>query len=111
LRRNLEAAGLADLLGDQVFSAGQVAYGKPWPDLFVFAAAEIGYPAARCLVVEDSVNGVVAARAAGMSVVGLTAGSHCLPGHADRLLDAGATAVLKDWHGVKQRLLSGREEV
>ena len=48
---------------------------------------------ATCLVIEDSVPGVQAAVAAGIPVIGFTGGAHCRPGHAERLLAAGAIAV------------------
>lgn len=67
---------------------------KPRPDIYIHGAAQFGVDPARCLVVEDSVHGVHAARAAGMRVVGFTGGSHTYPTHADRLTDAGAETVI-----------------
>ena len=55
----------------------------------------MGAEAGDCLVIEDSVHGVTAAVAAGMRVLGFTGGSHCGPGHAERLLAAGASAVVR----------------
>lgn len=52
------------------FSAEQVEHGKPAPDVFLLAAERMGYPAERCLVVEDSRAGLDAAVSAGMPVVG-----------------------------------------
>jgi len=75
-------------------SVHSVAAGKPSPDVFVFAAGWMRTPVQQCLVVEDSVPGVRVARAAGMRVFGFTGGSHCVPGHSDRLLAAGAERVL-----------------
>jgi beta-phosphoglucomutase-like phosphatase (HAD superfamily) len=46
-----------------------------------------------CLVIEDSLSGVVAALAAGMAVIGFVGGSHCRPGHADAMRDAGCVKV------------------
>jgi HAD superfamily hydrolase (TIGR01509 family) len=57
----------------RVFSAEQVARGKPAPDLFLHAASSMSVPPARCVVIEDSANGVQAARAAGMKVLGYSA--------------------------------------
>ena len=74
--RSLAIAGLADYFGAHVFTASQVPNGKPAPDLFLFAAAQMGAAPARTLVVEDSAPGVLAAQAAGMSVVGYTGGLH-----------------------------------
>lgn len=73
-----------------VFSAEDVAgVGKPSPDLFLHAEREMGVAPADCLVVEDSVSGVLAARPAGMDVLGCTA---LTPG--PRLAAAGATALI-----------------
>ncbi|MER5408627.1 HAD family hydrolase [Streptomyces sp. NPDC002769] len=57
----------------RVFSSQDVGWGKPAPDLFLHAAARMGVPARRCVVVEDSPLGVQAANAAGMDVYGFTA--------------------------------------
>ena len=93
LRRNLATAGLLDLFGDQVFSASQVKRGKPAPDVFLYAASQMGADPADCLVVEDSVAGTVAARRAGMPVVGFVGGGHADPGLGDRLRAAGASHI------------------
>ena len=76
LRRALEIAGLAPLFGPNVFSAAMVARGKPEPDLFLHAARVMGVAPQRCLVVEDSVPGIVAAGRAGMRAFGFCGGSH-----------------------------------
>ena len=94
LTMTLEAAGLAALLGDRVYSASQVANGKPAPDLFLFAAGTMGAAPRRCLVVEDTVPGVIAGKAAGMTVWGFTGGSHCVGRDTGRkLAEAGADRV------------------
>ena len=62
--------GLAGLVAGRVHSARDVGRGKPSPDLFLAAAAEEGVAPGACLVVEDSVPGVRAARAAGMACLG-----------------------------------------
>ena len=64
--RNLALTGLAGYFGERIFSADDVARGKPAPDLFLHAAATLGADPAHCAVVEDSVHGVEAALAAGM---------------------------------------------
>lgn len=61
--------------GGNMFSADDVALGKPAPDLFLLAASTMGVDPARCIVLEDSRPGIEAARAAGMHVVGFT-GNH-----------------------------------
>lgn len=64
----LGGLGVRDLIG-AVCSSDEAGAGKPAPDVFLLAASRLGVDAADCLVVEDSLNGVLAARAAGMSVV------------------------------------------
>jgi HAD superfamily hydrolase (TIGR01509 family) len=68
--RSLSAVGLLDYFEDRVFSAEQVDAGKPAPDLFLHAASALGAQSSGCVVIEDSPNGVAAARAAGMRVFG-----------------------------------------
>ncbi len=92
LRHSLSLVGLLARFDPDIFSATQVAHGKPAPDLFLFAAHRMGVAPARCTVIEDSVAGIAAARAAGMTAVGFCGGGHCGPGHRDRLLAAGAHA-------------------
>lgn len=73
---SLRLTGLAGLFGPRVFTASQVARGKPAPDLFLFVAERMGVPPERCLVIEDSLNGVRAGLAAGMQVWRFVGGSH-----------------------------------
>ncbi len=70
MKFTLGLTGLWDLFGGRVFSASQVKRGKPFPDLFFHAAIEMNVQPFDCVVVEDSVPGVLAARAAGMRVLG-----------------------------------------
>jgi HAD superfamily hydrolase (TIGR01509 family) len=63
----LEATGLDDVFG-VVVSSDEVHEGKPAPDVYLLAAERLGVRPGRCLVIEDSLNGVRAARAAGMTV-------------------------------------------
>ncbi len=74
--KTLELAGLATRFRDRIFTASQVAHGKPAPDLFLHAAKCMGVSPEQCLVVEDSLPGVEAARAAGMRVWRFTGASH-----------------------------------
>lgn len=59
---------------DALFSASMVPRPKPHPDLFLHAAAALGFAAERCVVIEDGALGVAAARAAGMQVLGFADG-------------------------------------
>ncbi|MEU3605891.1 HAD family hydrolase [Streptomyces sp. NPDC035033] len=92
IRRNLARTGLREhFADDRIFSARDVARGKPAPDLFLHAAATMGVPPERCAVVEDSPYGVRAARAAGMRAYGYTGG--LTPAHR---LEGPGTVVFAD---------------
>ena len=104
LRHSLVLTRLLHHFDPHVFSATQVARGKPAPDLLLFAAQRMGVPTARCIVIEDSLPGVRAAAAAGMRVIGFTGGSHCHPGYGECLRAAGASAVCGDLRGLADLL-------
>lgn len=76
VKRSLEIVGLDALFADRITTASEVAHGKPAPDLFLRAAEKMAVPADRTLVIEDSTNGVAAARAAGMRVWQFFGGAH-----------------------------------
>jgi HAD superfamily hydrolase (TIGR01509 family) len=86
MRHTLGLTGLYDRFAGRIFSASEVAHGKPAPDLFLHAAARMGVEPARCVVIEDSVYGVRAAVAAGMTVYGYAGGLST----AERLAAEGA---------------------
>ena len=87
----LGVTGLLPLFEGRMFSSTMVARGKPFPDLFLRAAEVMGYPAAACAVVEDSVAGTLAGRAAGMAIY-----SYCGDPFNDRAELAAAGGVLFD---------------
>jgi HAD superfamily hydrolase (TIGR01509 family) len=95
LRFGLELTGLYPRFAPHLFSAAQVGRGKPAPDLFLFAAAAMGAAPADCLVIEDSVAGVQAARAAGMTAFGFCGGAHCRAGHGALLREEGAVLAFE----------------
>src|SRR5690606_9084332 len=68
MRYTLGLTGLYERFRGRIFSASEVTRGKPAPDLFLYAAERMGAEPASCVVVEDSIHGVAAARAAGMQV-------------------------------------------
>lgn len=74
--QSLRLTGLGDLVGPRLFTASMVTRGKPAPDLFLHAAARCDADPARCLVIEDSLTGIRAGLAAGMTVWRFTGGSH-----------------------------------
>ncbi|HEY3517892.1 MAG TPA: HAD family phosphatase [Gammaproteobacteria bacterium] len=86
MRITLGATKLMPLFEGRLFSATEVPRAKPAPDIFLFAAERMGANPARTAVIEDTVNGVRAGRAAGMTVFGYV---DLTP--AERLVEAGAT--------------------
>ncbi len=104
----LDRFELAHHFGEHVFSAAvHVARGKPHPDIYLHAAEVLGAAPQRALVVEDSPIGVAAGVAAGMTVVGLCAGSHIRPGHAELLRDAGAREVVTSYDELRALMARG----
>ena len=96
LEMMLTKVGLKPYFEPHIYSAKDLGSGrsKPKPDIYLHGAKIFNVDPSRCLVVEDSVHGVHAARAAGMRVIGFTGASHTYPTHADRLTDAGAETVI-----------------
>ncbi len=76
IRLSLGVAGLLELFEPHIYSASMVQNGKPAPDLFLHAAQDMGVRPEACVVVEDSPAGIMAARRAGMRVLGFAGGSH-----------------------------------
>ena len=93
LALSLDVLDMASLFEGRVFSASNVARGKPHPDIFLHAAGQLGVRPAECIVIEDSVGGIMAARAAGATAIGFTAAGHIQSGHEARLREAGADHV------------------
>ena len=70
IRKGLLTCDLLDEFEGRIYSAQEVKQGKPAPDLFLHAAKSMGFEGKRCLVIEDSKPGVLAAKAAKMDVIG-----------------------------------------
>ncbi|MGC1214635.1 MAG: HAD family hydrolase [Micromonospora sp.] len=90
MRHTLGRTGLYPRFEGRIFSATEVAHGKPAPDLFLHAAAAMGVPPAARVVVEDSHYGAQAARAAGMRCLGYAGGltpAHRLEGPDTMVFD------------------------
>ena len=94
LKLNLEKTGLAPLFDPHIYSATQVKRGKPSPDVFLYAASQIGVDPAHAIVIEDSVAGVMAGLRAGMRVIGFHGASNGIPDLDARLAAAGAIEVI-----------------
>jgi HAD superfamily hydrolase (TIGR01509 family) len=72
MKLNLDLTSLSGYFGDDLFSAYEVGYWKPDPRLFLHAAEKMGYAPDKCIVIEDSIHGIHAAKAAGMEVLGFS---------------------------------------
>lgn len=108
IRVSLETAGLLRFFAPHLFSANDVPRGKPAPDLFLHAAAKMEVDPRDCIVVEDSVVGVAAAVAAGMTPIGFVGGSHVHTQSAAQLTAAGAHAVIADMRVLKSTIVALR---
>jgi HAD superfamily hydrolase (TIGR01509 family) len=97
LEIKLRKVGHWDHFAPHVYSAEDVVHAKPAPDLFLHAARNLKIAPAACLVIEDSINGVTAARAAGMRAWGFLGGGHMDDHIGERLLGAGAERLVRDW--------------
>jgi beta-phosphoglucomutase-like phosphatase (HAD superfamily) len=104
LHGKIRGLGLWDEFDGHVYSGDDVRRGKPAPDLFLLAAERLKVEPWRCIVIEDSVNGVRAGIAAGMTVWGFVGGPHCLPDQTERLAAAGAERVLPHMNDVAAAL-------
>jgi HAD superfamily hydrolase (TIGR01509 family) len=91
MRITLGATQLMPFFEGRLFSATEVGRGKPAPDIFLLAAERMDASPARTAVVEDTVNGVRAGSAAGMTVFGYV---DLMP--AEKLIEAGATRTFDD---------------
>ncbi|MBV9841679.1 MAG: HAD family phosphatase [Sphingomonadaceae bacterium] len=106
IRAHLDHIGLALAFGDHLYSGREhVTRGKPAPDIYLFAANALGVPIGDCAIIEDSPVGATGALASGARVIGLTAGNHCAPEHADTLRAIGVTEIAPDF-GTAARLLA-----
>lgn len=103
----LEVTGLGARFGNRVYSADMVARGKPAPDIFLYAARQMGFDPDACVVIEDSPAGAQAAHAAGMRAVGFVGGGHLrdrAKDHRDILVALHAEAVVDDLLAIRDCL-------
>nr|WIE90919.1 HAD family phosphatase [Mesorhizobium sp. WSM4875] len=93
----LEKVRLLPFFAGRIFSGLDIPSKKtkPAPDVFLYAAEQLGANPKNTFVIEDSVHGVTGARTAGMRVIGFTGAGHSYPGHADTLTEAGAETVIR----------------
>jgi HAD superfamily hydrolase (TIGR01509 family) len=98
----LEVLGLAEAFGQHVYSASMVPRGKPHPDLFLYAAAQLGVAPDEAIVIEDSEGGVRAGVAAGMTTIAFLGASHIRDGDEARLRRAGAHHVARTFDDIER---------
>ena len=104
---SLALAKLTDFFQDRVFTSQMVKRGKPAPDLFLHAAAAMGADPRRALVIEDSLSGIAAGQAAGMTVWGFVGGSHYAGRDGRQVLEAsGASRVFDKMSDLHRHLAS-----
>ena len=96
VRRSLSISEISSVSEGRIYSAEHVPNPKPAPDVYQLAMTEIGLPAAQLLVVEDSVAGVTAAKAAGLTVIGFLGASHIFEGHDTKLKAQGVDYLASD---------------
>lgn len=100
IERGLARVGLNGVFDGRIFSAADLERGKPHPDIYLIAADALASHPSACIAIEDSPLGVQSAAAAGMTVIGITAGGHCSPTHWQSLVHAGAHATATSYEDV-----------
>ncbi len=105
---SLKVANLTEHFGKKLYAAEMVSRPKPYPDVYLYAAAQLQVQPADCLVVEDSFSGATAAKSAGMEVIGFLGASHIYNGHDLKLKEAGVHLTAKNMaslHALIQQLI------
>lgn len=103
IRGHLEHLGLSGAFGDHIYSGREhVGRGKPAPDIYLYAAGQLGVDIKRTIILEDSEVGARGALASGAVVVGLAAGRHCFDGHEEMLRAVGIADVARSFGQVSE---------
>ncbi|KXI28092.1 HAD family hydrolase [Paraglaciecola hydrolytica] len=98
----LRITGLNEYFSDNIFTTSEVANGKPAPDLFLHAAKSMGVAAEKCLVFEDSLSGIQAAKSAGMTVCRYIGGSHLLSAEANLMAEQSDYLAFRHWRDLSK---------
>ena len=105
IRTHLAHLDLTEAFGNHVYSGREhVEHGKPAPDIYLYAARQLGVCIGECVILEDSEVGATGALASGARVIGLAAGRHCVDGHADALWALGVEEVANSFDEVRRLL-------
>lgn len=89
---------------EKIFTADLVTYGKPEPDLFLLAAETLGYNPEECVVIEDSVAGITAAKRAKMDCIAFV--KYNKPSYIDEIKKMGIKYIFDDMKEVKKTILN-----
>lgn len=111
IRESLEMTGLLRFFRTHLFSTDMVSRGKPEPDVFLYAAAMMGFDPSNTVVVEDSPAGIAAAQAAGMKCIAFCGANHASPAglvNRLRLLNPDMLICEMEQLGDAVRALSGK---
>jgi len=101
VRAHLDHLALRDRFEPHIYSGREhVERGKPAPDLYLLAAAELGADIGRTVILEDSKVGATGAVASGATVIGLAAGRHCFDGHGEMLRSVGVGQIADSFEEV-----------
>lgn len=102
---HLNHLGLAADFVPHLYSGHEhVERGKPEPDLYLYAAEQLGVPIGNCVIIEDSPVGVRGALASGAGVIGFCGGSHCRANHGNLLRAEGVRDIARDFADVRRLL-------
>ena len=94
VRTHLDHLGLGGLFEPHIYSGREhVTRGKPAPDLYLYAAGQLGVEIGDTVIIEDSKVGATGALASGARVIGLAAGRHCFERHAGMLKAVGVSQI------------------
>lgn len=96
----LRKVRLHSALDGFIFSAEQVERPKPHPDVYLFALEKLALSPPETIVIEDSITGILAAKAAGIQAIGFLGAAHIHDGHGEKLQEAGADFVVADASGL-----------
>lgn len=101
----IKKVGIAEYFPpEKIFTADLVTYGKPEPDLFLLAAETMGYSPDDCVVIEDSLMGLTAAKKAKMDCIAFV--KYNKPAYIDEIKKTGAKYIFDDMKDVKKALLT-----
>ena len=102
LRCSLSNCGLDKYFKSNIYSSDLVGIPKPSPEIYLYVANKFGLRPEKCLAIEDSQSGVIAANKAGMLVIGFLGGSHAKKENSHKLILAGASHIFYSMHELSE---------